>query len=306
MQALLQAEREAELCRVQQQHEAQMEITRQQRHHAAFGAGWSVRPARSGGSYDTWGAAARDNLQAGGEEEEEGGEDWQQAEWQEDEEEEGEEVQQPTEQAQRREAKRRRRQRQRWRRRQRRLQEEQQQQRQEEEEEEEECEEEQQGDWDEAINMFGKLPRPIYIRVSVPNCRFAGRTVCVSGITEVVMDFQDEEARRERLEARVIAALTNCPETIEAVYLFRGAESTTWEADVRFVSAQDAARVLRFKLGLQMHGSPVTLRPDPDEVKYERHKLWRLKQMWVDDAIRTAVAAGDAALLARLQALKGP
>lgn len=186
---------------------------------------------------------------------------------------------------------------------------------------------------------------------------------------------------------------SNCPETIEAVYLFRGAESTAWEADVRFVSAQDAARVLRFKLGLQvrfrprlvadfrlsraardvgrsfsvvrgnahqacgpdcapsppqphprchcsccpdrpssllarpaadaltavlpaclplpyplqMHGSPVTLRPDPDEVKYERHKLWRLKQtqMWVDDAIRTVVAAGDAALLARLQALKG-
>lgn len=47
-------------------------------------------------------------------------------------------------------------------------------------------------------------------------------------------------------------ACSACPWTIQAVHLFREQGNSTWEADVRFWNAQDAARVLRFKLGLKV------------------------------------------------------
>lgn len=36
------------------------------------------------------------------------------------------------------------------------------------------------------------------------------------------------------------------------MHLFKEEGSLTWEADVRFLRAQDAARVLRFNLGMQV------------------------------------------------------
>ena len=179
MQALIQAEREAELRRVQQQLEAAMEAERL-RQRAAASLGGAMRTARAGGaahssdSCDTWGAAVRGNL-LGGEDgqreaewEEGAEEEWEEGaeeEWEEEEGQDAQQMQQQQEQQQQlaqqeqaRERKRARRRRQRQRKRQRL--------RQQEQEEEEEEEEEEEGSGQERCRLSTQTLRELISAMS--------------------------------------------------------------------------------------------------------------------------------------------